>query len=207
MNSPITYLITDGRATDETLEASMVRLEKLFDAALKNGVTHFQIREKQLSGEGLFSLTQRLTVRKSGAEMKLLVNDRADIAAAAGADGVHLTSNSLGADVVRRRFGSLLVFVSTHNESSVARAEDKGADAVVFGPVFSTPGKGPALGVEVLHAVCILHRNLPIMALGGVNAETGPEALRHGASGIAGIRAFGSAKKIAETMNALRNGK
>ena len=91
MNSPITYLITDGRATDETPEASMVRLEKLFDAALKNGVTHFPIREKQLSGEGLFSLTQRLTVRKSGAEMKLLVNDRADIAAAAGADGVHLT--------------------------------------------------------------------------------------------------------------------
>ncbi len=129
-----------------------------------------------------------------GSATRLLVNDRADIARAAGADGVHLTTQSLSASVVRRCFGSeLLVGVSTHSLAEVCAAESEGADFAVFGPVFETPSKaryGGPLGLTRLAEAARTVAPFPVIALGGVTRDNASECLRAGARGVAGIRLF-----------------
>jgi thiamine-phosphate pyrophosphorylase len=85
----------------------------------------------------LYELVLRAAKITRGSDTRLLVNDRADIARAAGADGVHLTSQSLPANVVRKMFGpEFVIGVSTHSFEEARAAQAAGADFVVFGPVF-----------------------------------------------------------------------
>src|SRR5437870_5106347 len=108
---------------------------------------------------GFWELTHfRQTVRgveiSRGSFTKVLVNDRADIAAGAGADGVHLSTRSLGPKVVRAAFGrNFMIGASTHSLAEATAAREGGADFAVLGPVFETKSKakyGPALGLAVL---------------------------------------------------------
>lgn len=145
---------------------------------------------------------------------RILVNDRLDVAVAAGAAGVHLGENSLPVQNVvewRRSAGRLefLIGRSCHSLESAREAERSGADYVFFGPVFATPSKaafGVPQGIERLSEVCASMK-IPVIAIGGVNIENARECLSAGADGIAAIRLFQdrpSAKELAARLKAIR---
>lgn len=149
------------------------------------GVDFIQIREKDIAARELFEFTLAvLEVRENEIHTplpsKILVNSRADVALATGADGVHLP-----ADAPRQTLPGLLVARSCHAITEI-RASD--ADFVTFGPVFETPGKGPPVGLDALKIACQLGK--PVYALGGVTWENAGECMHAGAEGIAGIRLF-----------------
>ena len=140
-------------------------------------------------------------------DTRLLINDRADIARAAGADGVHLTTRSLPPAVVRRTFGSdFLIGVSTHFVEDARAARDGEADFAVWGPVFATESKrqyGEPLGTTNLAGVAKDVAPFPILALGGVTIDNAKDCFTAGASGIAGIRLLVS-EDLAGTVDRIR---
>lgn len=193
---PTIYPITSGATTAQTTpdDPQFLNILRLVEAAVAARVPLFQIREKALPARVLFELVVRAVEITRGSETRLFVNDRSDIARAAGADGVHLTSESLRADVVRRIYGpEFLIGVSTHSVGEARIARIKGADFVVFGPVFETESKrvfGPPQGLEKLREVCSELREFPVIAIGGITLDNGKACLEAGASGIAGISLF-----------------
>ena len=150
-----------------------------------------QIREKDLPDRAVFELVVEAR-RQLPSSTRLLVNGRADIALASGADGVHLPVSSLPAAALRRRFGSrLLLGCSTHSLGEVRAALRSGADYATFGPVFHTPSKaelGSPVGLSALREASQL--GLPLLALGGVTQEAFSDLAAAGARGVAGIRLF-----------------
>jgi len=162
-----------------------------FAALAAAGVDALQLREKRLDDLGVCQLAWRARAALPPPAV-LLVNGRADLALAAGADGVHLPSDGIPAGAVRARFGSgLLIGVSTHRLEEVERARRDGADYVVFGPVYPTPAKagfGTPAGPRALARAAAL--GIPVYALGGVTLERFGEVAAAGAAGVAGIRLF-----------------
>lgn len=124
----------------------------------------------------------------------MLVNDRVDIARGASADGVHLTVQSLPADVVRNICGpEFVIGVSTHSLAEAQAAQVAGADFVVFGPVFDTESKrafGAPQGLDKLREVTNALGDFPVLAIGGITRENFASCIAAGASGIAGISMF-----------------
>jgi len=161
--------------------------------ALEGGVSCVQLREKDLSPRSLFSLALELRKMTRHYGAKLLINDRADIALACGADGVHLTSTSLPISDVRQIIGpDRLLGISTHRIDEILQAGMDGADFVTFGPVYFTPSKaayGPPIGLEKLAEACQLAK-IPVFALGGVKQERLPAIMATGAAGVALISAI-----------------
>jgi thiamine-phosphate pyrophosphorylase len=210
LKEPITYLITSGETTLQTTQSSedFSRLLKLVDAATAAKVNLIQLREKNLHVRLLYELTVRAAAITRGSQTLLLVNDRADVATAAGADGVHLATNSLETAVVRRTFGSeFLIGVSTHSRAEAEAACRAQADFAVFGPVFETASKrayGEPLGLEPLGQVASALAPFPVLALGGVTLDNTADCFRAGASGIGAIRLFNDADNLAEVVAAIR---
>lgn len=144
------------------------------------GVEYIQVREKDLSAHELWEFTRAVVEARGSAMSKILVNERADVAWAAGADGVHLPSQA-----PRVRLPGLLVARSCHTEEDVRRAA---ADFVTFSPIFESPGKGAPVGLSELRRVCQI--GVPVFALGGITWDNAPECIAAGAAGVAGIRLF-----------------
>lgn len=140
----------------------------------------------------------------NGSDTRLLVNDRADIARAAGADGVHLTTRSLEARVVRRTFGEdFLIGVSAHSLAEASDARREGADFATFGPVFDTPSKrayGQPTGLVALEEAAHALSPFPLLALGGITLDNARDTLRAGAHGLAAIRLFNDAHALQERV-------
>jgi thiamine-phosphate pyrophosphorylase len=208
---PILYLITEGATTPGTTPQSeaFTRLLSLIKAAVAARIPLIQLREKNLNARLLYQLTEQAATLTRGSETRLLVNDRADIARAAGADGVHLTTRSLGTSVLRRTFGTrFLIGVSTHSLAEALAARDGGADFATFGPIFETPSKniyGPPVGLSGLRSAARSLAPFPLLALGGLTRENSFEALSAGAHGIAAIRLFSDIDELKETARAIRN--
>ena len=192
--APIIYLITSGETTPQTTSQTkdFSQLLRLVEAAVATRIDLIQLREKNLRTRVLFDLTTKAAEIVQGSQTRLLVNDRADVALAAGASGVHLTSHSIKASVIRQTFGAeFLIGVSTHSPEEVEAARSDGADFAVFGPVFETASKlihGQPLGPESLQQVTSRSGSFPILALGGVTLDNVGDCFRAGASGIAAIR-------------------
>lgn len=172
LKTSIIYLITSGEATNQTFEADSKSILTLIETAVEAGVSLIQLREKNLSARSLYELAVRATALTSQSSTKLLINDRADIASASGAQGVHLTTRSLEPSVVRRAFGKeFLIGVSTHSLLEIQAARDNDADFAVFGPIFETPSKsdlGPPIGIEKLGIAAREVRPFPLIAIGGL---------------------------------------
>lgn len=173
------YYITDRKAV-----GGFRPLLEVIRDQMHLGVDYIQIREKDIPARELFEFT--LAVLEVRAEdhnhlpTKILVNSRADVALATGADGVHLPANAPLLTLPK-----LIVARSCHTLQEVASVN---ADFVTFGPVFESPGKGSPLGIEKLKQACAYGK--PVYALGGINWENAAACLDAGAEGIAGIRLF-----------------
>jgi thiamine-phosphate pyrophosphorylase len=166
------------------------------------GVDGVQIREKDLDDRSLWEIARSARAALPPAT-RLLVNGRADVALAAGADGVHLPSDGVPAAALRQRFGpGLLLGVSAHSVEEVERARDAGADYAAFGPVWETPGKGPATGAGELARAAA--SGLPVYALGGVTIQRFGEVAAAGAAGVAAIRLFQRPHELREAVEAAR---
>ncbi len=158
--------------------------------AAEAGVDWIQIREKHLRPRDLMALGRELRVATAHTPVKILLNERFDLALAAGLDGVHLPNSSLPPARVRPLVPpSFLIGLSCHAPAEVAAAH--GADFCVLGPIFPTPSKAAAspLGLPALATACRTH--CPVLALGGVAWTNAADCLAQGAVGIAGIRLFG----------------
>ncbi|HXA79519.1 MAG TPA: thiamine phosphate synthase [Candidatus Acidoferrales bacterium] len=192
---PIVCYVTDRKAlgTADSAENLLVRIR----AAVTAGVDWVQLRERELPARELLALT-KAAIGLGGGEARIVVNDRLDVALAAGAAGVHLGGASLPANEVVRSLreenapAEFLVGVSCHSMKEAREAENAGANYVFLGPVFDTPAKrsyGPPQGIARLAEVCSAVR-IPVIAIGGVNDENGMECVSAGATGIAAIRMF-----------------
>ncbi len=170
--------------------------------ALAGGARLVQLREKDLEGGALFALAESLAAECRRAGARLLVNDRLDVALAAGADGVVLPADSFPTRVARRLLGpTRLVARSTHSAAEVERALQEGCDFVLFGPVYETPSKaafGPPQGIEAIRTAARLP--IPVYAVGGVTAENAPALLQAGAHGVALIREVIAAENPASAV-------
>jgi len=182
----------------------------LIESAVESGISLVQLREKNLSARSLYQLTRRAARLTSQSSTGLLINDRADVARAAGADGVHLTSHSLEAGLIRNCFGDdFIIGVSTHSIAEARAARDQKADFAVFGPVFDTPSKrafGVPVGTNRLRDASLALKPFPLVAIGGIAHENAALAFAAGASGVAAIRVFGNQENLKETLRAMQRG-
>ena len=208
-NSPLLCYVTDRHALRvanpaDSLPALIQKIEELVAA----GIDWVQIREKDLSARELASLTrQALGIAakyspKRSSAIRVLVNDRLDVAIAERADGVHLGETSLPvaeakclveAALRKQAIDQLFIIgASCHSIEAAQAAERDGANYIFFGPIFATPSKerfGPPQGVERLAQIC--HAiNVPVLAIGGITLENANSCIAAGATGIAAIRLF-----------------
>jgi thiamine-phosphate pyrophosphorylase len=182
------YYITD-RAQAGGLEPLMETIAR----NLQRGVEMIQLREKHLSGRELLSLTRRVLALANPHGARILVNERVDIALAAGAHGVHLPSNAVPPDRIRAVTPpGFTIGVSCHEVEEVVRAGAGGADFAVYGPVFAPLSKAAYAapkGLEGLRAAVEAAR-IPVFALGGITEENASACVEAGAAGVAGITFF-----------------
>lgn len=180
------YLITDRQQSGGRPLAEVVR------RALEGGVKAVQLREKDLSTAALYRLAEELRRITAEFDARLIINDRLDIALAAGADGVHIGVNSLPVAVVRRVIGKgKIIGYSAHGLDEALRAQAEGADFVTFSPLYPTPSKaayGEPCGVKKL-ADAAAALNIPVIALGGISPANITEALSADIQGVAVISA------------------
>jgi thiamine-phosphate pyrophosphorylase len=169
------YYITDRKSA-----GGFRALLEIIRDQLSLGIDMVQIREKDLPVRELFEFTLAVLEARGAFPTKILVNTRADVAFAAGADGVHLPA--LAPCVAPQ---GLLVGRSCHTLEEVSTAQ---ADFITFSPVFESPGKGASAGLDALRAACKV--GPPVYALGGVTWENAESCVQAGAVGIAGIRLF-----------------
>jgi thiamine-phosphate pyrophosphorylase len=206
---PRLYLVTDRHATAGRPLAEVVRDALAGVPPNARGAVAVQLREKELEGRALLALARELRAVTGAAGAALFVNDRVDVALAAGADGVHLGGRSLAPADVARVAPTLAMAVSTHSRAEVeaaARASRRHANLLfgVFGPVWDTPSKrayGAPLGLEALRAAASL--GLPLLALGGVTAARVAACRSAGAVGVACVRAVLAAQDPAAAVRAL----
>ena len=184
------YVVTDRQLTGGR------PLRLVVEAALRGGARAVQLREKDLPPRELYPLALEMRQLTQAYGARLLINDRADVALAVNADGVHLTTTSLPASIARQVLGPRrLIGVSTHTRAEAQAAVEEGADFVVFGPVFFTPSKAPygqPVGLDALRAVRAVVKS-PILAIGGIKPTNLDQVLAAGADGIAVISAIISA--------------
>ncbi|MDA8018028.1 MAG: thiamine phosphate synthase [Thermoanaerobaculia bacterium] len=162
------------------------------DGLIDDGVDYVQIRLKHLADGELFRQVWQVVERSEG-RIQVLVNGRADIARAAGADGVHLPARGVPTHAIRARFPELLVGRSTHCDREISTAARDGADYVTFSPILPTLSKaryGPPQGLTGLRSAVGCAGDLPVVALGGLDAKDVADCVETGARGVAGIRVF-----------------
>lgn len=196
---PLLCLVTDRRRCVGR------PLEEVVDAAVSGGVDIVQLREKDMAQGPLLELARRLR-SVTAYRASLFVNDRIDVALAAGADGVQLAENSIPVETARRIVGdALLIGRSVHGIGTALDASRAGADMLVFGTVFATashPRQRPS-GVGPLTELS-RHGTVPVLGIGGITPGNVGEVVEAGASGAAVITAITESPDPKEAARALR---
>ena len=187
-------LVTDRRRLSAGPEA-VDRLVDLAAAAVQAGIDLIQVRERDLDAGALAALVSRCLAVAVGSRTKVLVNDRADVAAAMGANGVHLRGDSISVPAVRTLLGPDAVIgrsVHSADEAGTA-ARTGGIDYLIFGALYPTPSKeeGHRLAtLDELRAASRAALGVPVLAIGGITVQRAVELARAGAAGVAGIGLF-----------------
>ncbi|MBL8488366.1 MAG: thiamine phosphate synthase [Rhodocyclaceae bacterium] len=203
------YLVTDAAACAPRSVEEVVR------AAVRGGATCVQLREKDLSTRGFLARARMLKALLAPLEVPLIINDRLDIALAAGADGVHVGQSDMPPAEVRRWMPGGIVGLSVESADDVEAALESGVrlDYLGVSPVFATPTKtdaAPPLGLAGLAGIRALTR-LPLVAIGGIGPANAADVLAAGADGLAVVSAICAAadpelaaRGLAGTMRAAR---
>ena len=204
---PAICVITRGRGSADAPEraALLVRLE----TAASAGATMIQIRERQFDDRELVRFARQVIDAVGQHGTLVSVNERTDIALAAGAGGVHLKSDSPTVPDVRRIVAAgFVVGRSVHSvEEAVAVEAAGGCDYLFFGTVFpsaSKPADHPVAGVDALGRVC-RSVALPVIAIGGVAGHRARAVMGAGAAGIAAISLFAESADIGRTVREVRD--
>jgi thiamine-phosphate pyrophosphorylase len=199
------YLVTDARTAQGDLAAFL-------DAVLGAGVDVVQLRQKDAEAGDLLRWSTVFRAAADRYEALFIMNDRPDVAVAAGADGVHLGQNDLPPDAARRITGpDLLIGLSTHSCMELDDAAPE-PDYLCTGPVYATPTKPgrPATGLETVdHAARRERQGIerrPWFAIGGIDAATLPDVIEAGASRIVVVRAITESPDPASTSARLLAG-
>lgn len=184
---PKIYPITDVSIT------KLSHLEQV-KALIKGGATFIQLREKYASPRKFYESAKEVTDYTRGSEIKIIINDRVDIALAACADGVHLGQDDLPPEYARRILGeTAIIGFSTHNVKQALEAAQLPLDYIAVGPIYRTKSKenpDPVIGVENLQSVRQKLGRLPLVAIGGITTKTAQKVLQNGADSIALISAL-----------------
>jgi thiamine-phosphate pyrophosphorylase len=193
------YLITGDRGDE-------VETARIVEAALEGGANVIQLRKKSMPMLEQYRLALALRILTREHEALLIVNDHADLAIAADADGVHLGQDDLPPDAVRALpgFEGRLIGRSTHSLAQASTALTEAADYIAVGPVYPTPTKAgrPAVGTGLVSEVAdIVDR--PWVAVGGIDHDNAPDAIQAGAQAIAVVRAVYDAADPAESARRL----
>jgi len=175
---------------------------------IEGGATLIQLREKRASPREFFQDAREALSIARAAGIKLIINDRIDLALAIGADGVHLGQTDMPVTAARRLLGDhAIVGFSTHNGNQVEEAVRLPIDYLAFGPIFPTATKenpDPIVGLNELAQIKNLVGALPLVAIGGISAEAVREVLMSGADSVAVISAvLNRASPIAENLRNL----
>lgn len=199
---PGLYLVTDRR---------MLRGRSLGDLvveAVRGGVTMVQLREKDAPGREFVQLARELAGRLRPLGIPLVVNDRVDVALAAGADGVHVGQVDMDAADVRRLLGEqAIVGLSVESMAQVEQADGLPVDYLGVSPVFGTPTKTDTVtewGLEGMARIARISRH-PLVGIGGIHAGNAGEVIAAGAHGVAVVSAICAASQPAEAAAELRH--
>jgi len=178
------------------------------EAAIAGGADVLQLRDKEAPSGRLYQEAMQLRKITRDAKVPFIVNDRLDIALAVDADGVHVGQSDLPASVARRILGpGKILGVSVDTVEQAILAEKDGADYLGVGPVFEARGTKPDTG-DPVGIDCIArirrHCRLPIVAIGGINAENAGKVREAGADAVAVISAIVSADDISQATRRLK---
>jgi len=196
------YLITDTSLSRGRSHVEIAR------QAIAGGADVIQLREKSAPARELYETALQLRDLTRQAGVPFIIDDRVDIALAAGADGVHLGKDDLPYEVARRLLGKdKVIGLSAGSVKEAVEAEKMGADYIGFGPVFDArgtkPDAGEPLGLAMLAGVRRKVK-LAVIAIGGIKPENARDAIEAGANGVAVISAIVSADDIAEATRLLK---
>ncbi len=195
--------ISDGVASGFVNTTQIERLGQQVRRWSIDEIDLIQLREKDLEPRDLFALAGAAmqTLRELHSATKLLINGRADVAIAAGAHGVHVTSHAaeLMPEQVRAlyahaRLAPPIITASCHTADEIARARNQHVDTILFGPVFEKRASdkliSSGVGLDALAEACRRAHPIPVLALGGITRQNASACIAAGAAGIAGIRSF-----------------
>lgn len=181
--------------------------EDVARAAVAGGATALQLRDKESPGRALVATARRLVALANPAGVPVVVNDRVDVALAAGADGVHVGEDDLPVADARRLLGpERIVGASAGTVEAARRAEQEGADYLGVGPVFPTATKtdaGEAIGLDGLRKIVAAVR-VPVVGIGGITVENAGQVVLAGAAGVAVVSAVAGADDMVEATRRLR---
>ncbi len=193
------YAVTDRRWLGEDTLCRQV------EEAVKGGVTFIQLREKEMEHGEFLKEALEIKTLCGRYEVPLVINDDVRIAAVSGADGVHLGQGDMALEEARKILGEdRIIGVSARTVEQALEAEKNGADYIGAGSVFSTGSKADAVKIsyDTLKAICS-SVSIPVIAIGGVNAENVRELSGSGICGIAAISAVfgkGDTRKAASNL-------
>ncbi len=195
------YPITDRQLSGLSHAEQVTRLSA-------GGATLVQLREKLLDARGFYLQAKAALNAARECGVRLIINDRVDIARALGADGVHLGQDDLPPEAARRILGErAIIGFSTHNLEQAREATALPVDYIAIGPIFETSSKenpDPVLGAYALTSARAIIGAKPLVAIGGISAETAQAALDAGADSIAVINLLlAEPEKIAEQTREL----
>jgi len=181
---PRVYPITDNLLSGLSHAEQVKRL-------ISGGATLIQLREKHSSPREFYDDARAALITARESNVRLVINDRADIALALKADGVHLGQSDLPAEAARRLLGErAIIGISTHDLAQVKLAARMPVDYVAFGPIFATATKGnpdPVVGLNALREARAILSSLPLIAIGGLTIRNAPAVFAAGADSVATI--------------------
>jgi thiamine-phosphate diphosphorylase len=166
--------------------------------AIRGGARAIQLRDKGRTLRELYTVALELAGLASEKGALFIVNDSVELAMAAGADGVHLGQDDMPVKAARKAAGAgMIIGISTHSLEEALAAQEEGADYIGYGPMFKTSTKdvGTPKGIEGLKAIRGRVK-IPIVAIGGVNADNAAEIVAAGADAVAVISAVAEADDI-----------
>lgn len=181
-------------------------MARALDGALAGGADLFQLRDKDASDDELLAAAETARARCHAAGALFVLNDRPDLAAACGADGVHVGQDDVAVPRARKLVGDdAIVGLSTHSMQQAQAGGRSGADYIAVGPVHATPTKAgrPAIGVGPL-SYAASHVDVPWFAIGGIEPATVGAVVKAGARRIVVVRAIAEAQDPEATARALR---